>query len=137
MGNAARNFHITLDDSSGTPVDLSAYFKSADINDDIGLEDDTTFGASVVAKSFAATLTEGGFSLSAPYHATLNTHLKGLKGLTATSTFTLGPQGSTGGYEKVTGECRMKSLKRSGTVDGLLMIEAEFIYDGTVTETTF
>ena len=89
------------------------------------------------AKSFAATLREGGFSLSAPYDATLNTHLKALKGLTATSTFILGPQGSTAGQERITGECRMKSLKRSGEVSGLLMIEVEFLFDGTVTEDTF
>ena len=137
MGTAARNSYLNLDDSGGTPTDLSTYLSSVDANDDVGLEDSTVFGAAVTAKSNTVTLTEGGFSIKAPYHATLNSHLKALKGLTGTSTFIYGPQGNTGGQQKITGECRMKSLKRSGEVAGLLMIEAEFVYDGTITETTF
>lgn len=136
-GTSGRNTYFRLDNSAGAIQDLSALIKSVEASDDVGLEDSTTFGASVTAKSNTVTLTEGGFSIRAPYSATLNTHLKGLKGLASTSTFEYGPQGSTGGYEKITGECRLKSLKRSGEVTGLLMIEAEFVYDGTITESTF
>lgn len=137
MGTAARNFYFNLDNSSGTPVDLSTYLNAADETTTVNLEDSTTFGSSVVAKSNTVTLYEGGFIVRAPFHATLNTHLKALKGLTSTSTFILGPQGSTSGQERITGECRMTSFKRTGEVAGILRIEAEFRYDGTITEDTF
>lgn len=136
-GTPGRNLYFNLDNSAGTPTDLSTYLSSVDASDDVGMEDSTTFGAAVVAKSSTVTLTEGGFSIKGPFHATLNTHLKGLKGLAATSTFIIGPQGSTAGQERITGECRLKSLKRAGEVAGLLQMEAEFQYDGTVTENTF
>ena len=137
MGTAARNAFLELDNSGGTPVDLSTYGAEIDESEEVGLEDTTTFGTAVVAKSNTVTLYEGGFSLRAPWHATLSSHLAGLKGLLATSTFTIGPTGSTGGMEKITGECRLKTLKRTGAVGGALRIEAEFAFDGTLTRTTF
>jgi len=140
-GIAGRNFYFNLDNAAGSPQDLSTFVMSADINDDIGMEDDTTFSSTRTAKTAVITLTEGGFSVKGPFHATLNTHLKAVKmGLTAangTLTFILGPQGSTTGQERITGECRMKALKRSGEVAGILQMEAEFQFDGTVTENTF
>lgn len=137
MGTAARNFYFELDNSGGTLVDLSSYLNQVDVNDDVGMEDTTTFGASVTAKSNTITLTEGGFTINAPYHATLDAQLVSLKGLAATSSFVIGPKGSTAGYPKTSGECRMKSYKRSGQVDGVLKCVAEFVYDGTITEGTF
>ena len=140
MATSARNVHFTLDNAAGTPVTLSTYLKSIDLNDDIGLEDATVFGAAVVAKSNCVTLREGGFSIKAPFHATLHDHLRDVKGgLTAggSLSFVYGPTGSTSTMERITGECFLKSLKRSGEVGELLMIEAEFVYDGTITEDAF
>lgn len=137
MGTAARSSYLNLDDSGGTPQDLSSYFEEFDQNDDVGMEESTTFGASVTAKSRTVTLTDGGFTLKGPWGTAVNNHLKALIGLTATSTFIIGPIGSTGGNPKITGECRLKSLKRNGKVDGILNITAEFMFDGTKTETTF
>lgn len=137
---SARNFYFNLDNAAGAPQDLSTEVQSVDANDDVGLEDSTTFGPTRTAKSNTVTLTEGGFSIRGFFSATLNTHLAAVKrGLTAggSLTFVLGPTGSTAGMQRITGECYMKSLKRSGEVNGLLVMEADFAYEGTVTENTF
>ena len=140
MATAARNFHWTLDNAAGSPQTLSGLVSSIDVSDDVNLEDATVFGASVVAKSNCVTLREGGYSIKAPFSATLHDHLRDVKGgLTAggSLSFVLGPQGSTSTQERITGECFLKSLKRTGDVGGILGIEAEFVYDGTITEDTF
>jgi len=139
-GTSARNHYFNLDNAAGSPQDLSAEVQSVDANDETGLEDSTTFGATRTAKSSTVTLTEGGFTIRGFFSTTLHGHLKAVKrGLTAggSLTFILGPTGSTAGMQRVTGECYMKSLKRSGEVNGLLVMEAEFVYDGTITEDTF
>lgn len=137
MGTAARNLYFNLDNSAGSAQDLSAFVRNVEASDDVGLEDDTTFGSAVTDKSYVSTLIEGGFSISGPYHATLWAHLHAIRALTATSTFIIGPIGSTSTNPRITGECRMKSMKLSGVVDGQLMIEAEFLYDGAITKDTF
>lgn len=139
-GQSARNFYWNLDNAAGTPVDLSAEISGVDITDDVGLEDSTTFSSTRTAKSNTVTLTEGGYTIRGHFSTTLNAHLKAVKrGLTAggSLTFILGPLGSTASDDRITGECFMKSLKRTGEVAGLAMMEAEFVYDGTVTEDTF
>lgn len=141
QGISARSMHWTLDDAAGTPQNLSQYVKSIDMTDDTGMEDSTTASSTNVTKQATLTLKEGGFTVKGPFAAALNTHLKGVKmGLTAgngTLSFVIGLQGSTAGQERTTGECRMKSLKRTGEVDGILLWEAEFVYDGNTTEDTF
>lgn len=136
-GTAGRNLYFNLDNSAGTPQDLSAELKTVDANDDVGLEDDTAFGSTVTAKSFAATLLDGGYSIKGPYSATMWAHLHALRGLSGTSTFIIGPIGSTAANPRITGECRLKSMKLGGAVDGLLQLEAEFQYDGAITKDTF
>lgn len=139
-GTSARNYYFNLDNAAGAPQDLSTEIQSADVNDDIGLEDVTTFGSTRTAKSNVVTLTEGGFSIRGFFSATLHAHLAAVKrGLAAggSLTFILGPTGSTAGMQKTTGECFMKGLKRAGEVNGVLVMEAEFTFDGTITETTF
>lgn len=139
-GVSARNHYFNLDNAAGAPQDLSTEVRAVDANDDTGLEDSTTFGTTRTAKSSTVTLTEGGFSIRGFFSTTLHNHLKAVKrGLTAggSLTFVLGPTGSTSAMQRVTGECFMKNLKRSGEVNGLLVMEAEFVYDGTVTEDAF
>ena len=137
MGVSARNLYFNLDNAAGAAQDLSTFVKNVEANDDVGLEDDTTFSSTTADKSFVATLIEGGFSISGPYHATLWTHLHAIRAISGTSTFIIGPIGSTGGNPRITGECRMKGMKLSGAVDGQLMMEAEFLYDGAITKDTF
>lgn len=139
-GQSARNFYWNLDTAAGSPTDLSAEIMSVDANDETGLEDSTTFSSTRTAKSNTVTLTEGGYTIRGHFSTTLNAHLKAVKrGLTAggSLTFILGPKGTTSTYDRITGECYMKSLKRTGEVAGLAMMEAEFVYDGTITEDTF
>lgn len=133
MGASARATFIELDNAAGAAQDLSAYFNSLDDNQTAGMEEDTTFGAAVEAKSWHPTLFEGGFTLEAPYHQTLSAHLNALLMLATTSTFTYGPEGNGAGKEKVTGECRLKSVKRGGKVNGLATLVAEFSWDQRAT----
>lgn len=136
-GKSARNLYWNLDNAAGAPQDLSTLAKGLDLNDDVGEEDSTTFGSTRTAVETTVTLTSGGYSIRAPYSSTLWTHLAALKGLTATSTFIVGPEGSTAGMPRTAGECRLRNLKRSGEVTALLAIEAEFSYQGAITENTF
>lgn len=133
MGVSARSVFINLDNAGGSLVDLSQYFNSIDDEHGFGQDEDTTFGAAVEAKSFHPTLFEGGFTLEAPYHQTLSTHLSGLEGLATTSTIEIGMEGNGATKEKITGECRLESVKRAGKVGGLGTIVATFKWDQRAT----
>jgi hypothetical protein len=136
-GTSGRNLYFQLDNAGGTLQDLSALVNDVDQSEDNGLEDSTTFGASVKSKSYTFTLQEGKISIKGPWSSTLSSHLSGLRGIAATSSFVIGPTGSTAGMEKLTGECRVKSCKRAGKVNGLVELQAELQCDGDVTYTTF
>lgn len=137
MGTSARNLNFQLDNSAGSLQDLSARTSEVDFTPEAGMDDTTVFGASTDSKSFTVTLKDGKITVKGPWDATLSAHYFGILALTATTTFIIGPQGTTAGQEKYTGECRLKTFKTTGKVDGVLQYQADLQADGTVTRTTF
>ena len=79
------------------------------------------------------------FSRRAEPAATAGTykHFAGLYGAAASSTYEYGPEGSTGGDRKLTGECRMQSLETTYALEDVIMFSAQFVTDGVVTEATY
>ena len=133
-GKSGRNLYFNLDDSAGTPTDLSTLITGADLADDVGMEDSTTAGPTRTATEDTVLLTSGTISVRAPYSATLWAHLAALKGHANTQTFDHAPEGNTSGKPHTTGECRLLSLRRTADATGQLRIEAELKTQGTVTE---
>ena len=132
MGTAARNFLFKVN-----AQDESANFNDIDFSIEAKMDDTTTFGASVDSTSYTVTLKDGKFTAKGPEVIASSGRMWALLGAAGTTTFEIGPQGSTAGNEKITGNCRVKSIKPAGKVGGVVMIAVEFQADGTVTRTTY
>lgn len=135
MAIPGKNQFFSLDDSGGTPVDLSAYLTGVDLSREFGLEDSTTLGDT--GHEFTPTLSNGTINIPFFFHATLEAHMAGLFGLAATSTFAYGPDTNTAGKRKVTGECRLQSIQTGGEVAGLVQGTVTLQIDGAISHTTF
>lgn len=131
-GTAGRNFLFKL-----ASTDYSGDANDLELSNSADLKDSTTFGASVTAKSYTATLTDGSIAVKGPWVAAFFSAAAALIGATAVSTFELGPTGSTPTNQKVTGNCRVKSMKVSGKVDDILQMQLDLQLDGTVTYGTY
>lgn len=135
QGIAGRTQTLSLDDSGGSPVDLSQYITDISAPTEFGLEDTTTLGDT--GHEFTPTLSNGTISVTLIWNATVDAHFAGLMGLSATSTFTYGPNGTTGGNRKVTGECRVQNYQIGAAVAGVVTATATLQIDGAITRTTF
>jgi hypothetical protein len=85
-----------------------------------------TFQMSVARRAYASACAAG----SLRHWATLVTR-------STSSTFALGPRGSTAGYEKLTGECWLSSLATTFSENDVEKFSATLVSEGAVSETTF
>jgi len=133
---AGKDTVFKLDNSGGTLQTLTAYVESLQAAvQKIALLETTTMGDS--AKDFITGLKEGDFTISGPWEgATMDAHLGGLLGNSATSSFEIHPAGTGSGLPKYTGECWLESYDISSTVDGLVEYTAKFVCSGAVTRGT-
>src|SRR5882672_3025916 len=101
---------LKIDDSGGTPLDVSSYAKQSDIGFPIDTHDVTTFGNN--SKVFQTGL-KGGDDITVDflYDVTLEAFLAALYGNAATSTIDLAPAGRGAGTRKYTCEAYLKSFK--------------------------
>lgn len=127
--------YFNLDNSSGTPVDLSNYCDNVELPRDASLAEVTSFGDGGVKT--VPGLEDSTVSISGAWDSTMDTHLAACFGHANTFTFIVGPAGSTAGLKKYTGECRIANYSVSSPVDGRVEFECELQVDGTVTSTTF
>lgn len=130
-----KSAYFNLDNSSGTPTDLSAYCNSESLSQQAEVAETTTFGAS--DKTYIPGLKDATFTVEGPWDPTLDAHLAAVLGHASTKTFIIGPQGSTGGQVKYTGECICISFDVDVSVDGEVTFSADFQVSGAVTRTTF
>lgn len=131
-----KSAYFNLDTVGGSPTDLSAYADQIEQSFERELADTTTFGST--AHTFIPGLRNGTFSVSGPYDPTLAAHLEAIDAAhPASLTFVVGPQGSTAGQRKYTGECLMSSYSPSLPVGDKNTWSAEFQCSGAVTATTF
>lgn len=132
---AGKNTVFSLDDSTGTPVDLTQYCTEVSFTPDIQVHDTSVFG--VGSRSKIVGIKDAKFTAKFFNDPTLQTHLIGLYGLATSSTFTYGPQGSTGGSRKITGECWLTGFPIDANVNDVESITATFEVTGALTFTTY
>lgn len=127
---------FSITDSGAVERDVSAYVNNVDISLEIDLPDTTTLGATAHRRQVVG-LKDANFSLAAFHDTTALTGtwtvFTALYGLATASTFKWGPEGSTAGFPRITGSCRVKGIKTGSPVDGVTPMTIELVADGAVT----
>lgn len=128
-----------VDNSAGTLQTLTAYLDQWSISNSVDMAETTTMGSEV--KTFLSGASDATISVSGLYDSTASTGpdavLNGLVGLEATSTFELGPEGSSAGKVKYTGECFLTGYEITDAVGDAVKFTADFQVTGAITKTTW
>lgn len=136
-----KNSYFQIDDSSGTLRVLSGFIDNVSgLPGGRELADVTALGA--VGHGFIPGLQNPKVTISGHYDPTTTTGPQAvLSGLaltaTATATFNYGPEGSTAGMVKMTGECWCESYVVTSSATNKVSWTATLQVDGGVTATTF
>lgn len=137
MAKRGLNADIRVDDSGGSLTDISTHVKNVNFSRDAELLDVTTFQAAGGDKQFLVSFKDNKFSIEGNAGATVASLLNGILGQEATSSFQYGPEGTTGGNRKYTGECYLVSYSESTPVEGVNTFTANFQITGAVTVGTY
>ena len=124
-----------VDNSGGTLTDISNTLTDVSFPQTIETAETTSFGSS--AKTYIVGLTDSTISASGNFDATVDAHLAGITGQSATVSFEYGPEGSTTGQVKYSGEAILTSYEKSGAVGDVVTYSAEFQVTGAVTRGTW
>jgi hypothetical protein len=124
-----------VDNSGGSLTDISNTLTDVSFPQSVDTAETSTFGSS--AKSYVVGLTDSTLSISGNFDATVDAHLAGILGQAASVSFEYGPEGSTAGYVKYTGEALMTSYEKSGAIGDVVSYSAEFQVTGTITRGTY
>jgi hypothetical protein len=124
-----------VDNSGGTLTDISDTLTDVSFPQSVDTAETSTFGSS--AKSYVVGLTDSTLSVSGNFDATDDAHLAGVLGQAASLSFEYGPEGSTAGYVKYTGEAYLTSYEKSGAIGDVVSYSAEFQVTGAITRGTY
>ena len=124
-----------VDNSSGTLTNISDTLTDVSFPQSVDTAETSTFGSS--AKSYVVGLTDSTVSVSGNFDATVDAHLAGILGQAASVSFEYGPEGSTNGFVKYTGECFLTSYEKSGAIGDVVSYSAEFQVTGAITRGTY
>lgn len=128
-----------IDNAAGTLQTLTAYVDSIDFNNSVDVAESTTMGAE--AKTYLSGQSDATMSISGKYDSTASTGpdvvLQGIIGNEATSTFEVGPEGSTAGKTRYTGECFLTSYVVSAPVGDVVSFSADFQITGAITRNAY
>ena len=124
-----------VDNAAGTLTDISNTLTDVSFPQTIETAETTSFGSS--AKTYIVGLSDSTVSASGNFDATVDAHLAGIAGQAATVSFEYGPEGSTAGQVKYTGEAILTSYEKSGAVGDVVTYSAEFQVTGAVTRGTW
>jgi len=124
-----------VDNAAGTLTDISNTLTDVGFPQTVDTAETSTFGSS--AKSYVVGLTDSSLSISGNFDATVDAHLAGILGQSASVSFEYGPEGSTAGYVKYTGEALMTSYEKSGAIGDVVSYSAEFQVTGAITRGTY
>jgi hypothetical protein len=136
-----KNSYFQVDDSGGTARNLTSFVDQVSgLPGGRELADVTAMGDN--GHRYIPGLQNGQFSINGHYDPTATTGPQAvLSGLalsaSATSTFNYGPEGSTAGMVKLTGECWCETYEVTSSATDKVSFTANFRVDGTVTVTTF
>ena len=124
-----------VDNSGGTLTDISNTLTDLGFPQTVETAETTSFGSS--AKTYVVGLSDSTVSVSGNFDATVDAHLAGILGQAASVSFEYGPEGSTSGYVKYSGEAILTSYEKSGAVGDVVTYSAEFQVTGAVTRGTW
>jgi hypothetical protein len=124
-----------VDNSSGTLTNISDTLTDVSFPQSVDTAETSTFGSS--AKSYVVGLTDSSLSISGNFDATVDAHLAGILGQSASVSFEYGPEGSTAGFVKYTGEALLTSYEKSGAIGDVVSYSAEFQVTGAITRGTY
>jgi hypothetical protein len=124
-----------VDNAAGTLTDISNTLTDVSFPQSVETAETTSFGSS--AKTYIVGLSDSTVSASGNFDATVDTHLAAVLGQAATLSFEYGPEGSTAGQVKYTGEAILTSYEKSGAVGDVVTYSAEFQVTGAVTRGTY
>ena len=124
-----------IDDSGGTLRDISSTLTDVSFPRSVDTAESSAFGDS--AKTYVVGLSDATISVSGNFDATIDGYLAGIVGNAATVSFEYGPEGSTAGYVKYTGEAILTSYEKSGAIGDVVNYSAEFQVTGAVTRGTY
>ena len=124
-----------VDNAAGSLTDISNTLTDVSFQQSEDTAETSTFGSS--AKSYVVGLTDSTLSVSGNFDATVDAHLAGILGQAASVSFEYGPEGSTAGYVKYTGEAYLTSYEKSGAIGDVVSYSAEFQVTGAITRGTY
>ena len=124
-----------VDNSGGSLTDISNTLTDVSFPQSVDTAETSTFGSS--AKSYVVGLTDSTLSVSGNFDATVDAHLAAVLGQAASLSFEYGPEGSTAGYVKYTGEAYLTSYEKSGAIGDVVSYSAEFQVTGSITRGTY
>lgn len=124
-----------LDNAAGTLTDITIYITSISFPWSADTAEVTTLGKA--SKIYLAGLKDATISLEGVYDPAVAQILQAALGATSTKTFEFGPQGSSAGSPKLTGECIGTSFEVTTPVDGPATWSAELQVTDDITVTTY
>lgn len=130
-----KNSVFKIDDVGGTLRTISDTLNSVSFPREAETLETTSFGSS--SRSYVVGFQNATISIEGSYDATVDGYLAGVVGAEASLSFEYGPEGSTAGYTKFTGECFLTSYEVSGGVGDIVAYTAEFQVTGAITRGTY
>ena len=120
-----------VDNNAGSLTDISNTLTDVSFPQSVDTAETSAFGSS--AKSYVVGLSDATLSVSGNFDATVDAHLAAIVGKADSVSFEYGPEGSTAGFVKYTGEALMTSYEKSGAIGDVVTYSAEFQLTGAIT----
>ena len=120
-----------VDNNAGSLTDISNTLTDVSFPQSVDTAETSAFGSS--AKSYVVGLTDATLSVSGNFDATVDAHLAAIVGKADSVSFEYGPEGSTAGFVKYTGEALLTSYEKSGAIGDVVTYSAEFQVTGAIT----
>lgn len=130
-----KNSVFKVDNSGGTLTNISDVLNNVSMPREVETVETTSFGSSY--RSYVVGFQNATISIEGTWDATVDAHLAGILGQDATVSFEYGPEGSTAGYVKYTGEAYMTSYETSGAVGEVVTFSAELQVSGAITRGSY
>ena len=130
-----KNASFKVDNSGGTLTNISDTLNSVTFPREIETLETTSFGSS--NRSYVVGFTDATISIEGSFDATVDAHLAGILGQEASVSFEYGPEGTTAGQVKYTGESFMTSYETAAGVGDIVTYSAEFQVTGAITRGAF
>jgi len=124
-----------VDNNAGSLTDISNTLTDVSFPQSVDTAETSAFGSS--AKSYVVGLSDATLSVSGNFDATVDAHLAAIVGKADSVSFEYGPEGSTAGYVKYTGEALLTSYEKSGAIGDVVSYSAEFQVTGAITRGTY